>query len=184
MSNQLKLSDVVEILTVAFTQWPHIRITEPLARLWHESFKTADKDLFWQATAHALKFKQNDYPLTIGEVNKSLCEILKRMKPSNLTDSQAWSHLHHAIVKFGKYNQPLANEYLKTVDPKLNDAIALLGWQKVCAWHQKDEPINRAHFFKIYNQLSEIENQKISSNIPMYLDGLKQLENKTQNILD
>jgi hypothetical protein len=147
----MRTSEMGKILTTAFLGWPHFVVTEPMIRLWCDSFPSMTSTEFWEVMRTALKSHTGNFPPTIGQVYATL----DRMQGADdLTDGEAWGVVNEAVRRFGRYSPGQAREYLRTKGgERLVAAVRALGWPDVCAWKAEDEAANRAHFWKVYGGL-------------------------------
>jgi hypothetical protein len=147
----MRTSEMGKILTTAFLGWPHFVVTEPMIRLWCDSFPSITPTEMWDVMRAALKSHTGNFPPTIGQVYATL----DRMKGADeLTDGEAWGVVTEAVRRFGRYSPGQAREYLRSKGgERLVAAVRSLGWPDICAWRGEDEAANRAHFWRVYSGL-------------------------------
>jgi hypothetical protein len=89
----MRTSEMGKILTTAFLAWPHFVVTEPMIRLWCDSFPSMTPTEFWEVMRTTLKSHTGNFPPTIGQVYATL----DRMQGADdLTDGEASGGTHPA----------------------------------------------------------------------------------------
>lgn len=146
--------EVHEILMRAFVQWPHMTVTVPMTELWFEAFKSYPIDQFRMAMTAALKNSHKGFPPTIGEVNYILSQMTN-LPEDRLTEGEAYRIIINAVQRFGSYQGTQALDYLKSINPRLEQCAKIMGWKDICAWQTDDEPANRAHLWRVYLGIKE-----------------------------
>jgi hypothetical protein len=158
----MKISEIHKALMTVFTQWPHVVITEPTSRMWHLAFGEIDVDTFFKAAVAACKLNTTGFPITIGQVQEALEDLLA---PQEL-DMDAWRALMEAVRRYGNWREPEAMKALRHYSPRLADVAKSFGWQAICRWEIKDEPTNRAHFLKAYLAIKTRDRRNLALGIP------------------
>lgn len=143
----MKLSETHEALTVVYLQWPHIVVTEPMARLWHMSFGDLPADKFLKALVGACKLSASGFPPTIGQVESVLHKL---DNPQKGTEGRGWACVLEACRRYSQYDGKAAMEAVRVVDPIAAKVMEQITWQSICEWKTDDQVANRAHFMKMY----------------------------------
>lgn len=150
----MKRSEMHEMLTTIFLQWPHVTVTEPMTGLWHKAFSETQRDEFWEAIVATTKTQKNNFPPSIGQVNEML-ESLKRGPEDQLTEGEVWKMIIDTVQRFGSYRQDEALAYLKNLSPRVGKTAEIMGWREICQWPLENETANRAHTWRVYGGLKD-----------------------------
>lgn len=150
----MKLSDMVEILTVSFIQWPNVVISKELCTFWLRAFDGVSREQFSRAMIATLKTSASGFPPTIGQVNEMLQQATLSQS-EQLTDGESWNILIQAVKRFGNYRQDEAMKWMREQSPRVARCAEIMDWKTICLWETKDQPANRAHFWKVLAGLEQ-----------------------------
>ncbi len=167
----MKQSEMHKKLIVAFSAWPTFEVTIEQSAVWAYAFKDSSEADFSKALMATLKTHTGNFPPTIGQVNENLQAIR-----CTSSAGDGWGLLCAAIARYGSYRESEALNFLSAKDKKAAKAVLNLGWKNICSWQTKDEPINRAHFLRLYESETETERRYEALGLPV--NFVKQLVQK------
>ena len=150
----MKLSEMYEVLSISFLQWPHIAVTEELAMFWSKAFPSVSKDEFSRAMIATLKTNFSGFPPTIGQVNEMLQQTTATVS-EQLTEGEAWNILIQAVKRFGNYRRDEAFKWMREQSERVARCAEIMDWNSICLWETRDQPANRAHFWKVLSGLEQ-----------------------------
>jgi hypothetical protein len=66
-------------------------------------------------------------------------------------EGEAWAEVRRAFTRFGRAGKPAFSH------PLILAAVEAIGWRALCDSTQENEPLDRAHFLRVYRQLADRE---------------------------
>lgn len=147
--------ETTKVLAVLYSEFGNKPISDvevnDKINLWATMFKDDDARMV-NLAVYKLLATSKWFP-KIAEVKAAIAE----MHGNQVIDSgEAWGEVTRAIRKYG-YSQE--EKAIASMNPLTASAVKYMGWRNIC--ESEDMMADRAHFLRIYEQLSNKEKEKL-----------------------
>jgi hypothetical protein len=172
----MKTHEMFEILSISLLPWQNILVTKELASFWCKAFEDVSKEEFGKAMIATLKTNISGFPPTIGQVNEMLQHTTAPVS-EQLTEGEAWNILIQAVKRFGNYRRDEAFKWMREQSERVARCAEIMDWNSICLWETRDQPANRAHFWKVLSGLEQRDRRNDLLGLPRR-DVLAELNSK------
>jgi hypothetical protein len=142
---EIQLTERVGLLAAAY---PNTQIGGETLTVYARTLADIPLDVLDAAIAQCLA--ESEFFPTVARLREKAIS-LSRPSGLRLTAAEAWEQVRREIWRTGSYGDP------HFADPLVNRAVAVVGWRELCL--SENQVADRAHFFRVYEQLAERERQ-------------------------
>lgn len=143
-------NEVSEIMVYLTALFPNFQCAKETIGAYYDLLRDIDSEMLLQA-ARQIGSENTFFP-SVSEIRKTALALTARAEgvPSS---AEAWGEVISEVHRVGTYVGPMWNRELEFSNPLILRAVQALGWQNICL--SETPGVERAHFFKIYDQLLE-----------------------------
>jgi hypothetical protein len=162
MSEAVDIAKLVGLMAAAF---PNTQVTEATTEAYVFMLQDLPLDVLTAAVQQVMA--ESDFLPSIAKLRQRAHELGKLDKLSAL---EAWGKVKEQIASRGFYRGP------KFDDPVIAKAVECIGWRTLCS--SDNEPADRAHFARVYDNLVRREEQDA-----LLLPAVRQFKEQTKALI-